>query len=75
MLSAGRQHNTKVDFPLIAAGHDENTLLHSRLLLHAMLCCVLQGEHGTGRNMAPFVEVEWGAQATAIMTRIKVGRG
>jgi hypothetical protein len=33
--------------------------------------CALQGEHGTGRNMAPFVEVEWGRQATAIMQRIK----
>eukprot|EP00879_Flechtneria_rotunda_P006313 GHRR01006635.1.p1 GENE.GHRR01006635.1~~GHRR01006635.1.p1 ORF type:complete len:789 (+),score=273.08 GHRR01006635.1:1646-4012(+) len=31
----------------------------------------LKGEHGTGRNMAPFVEVEWGARATAIMRRIK----
>jgi len=31
----------------------------------------LQGEHGTGRNMAPFVEMEWGSRATAIMLRIK----
>ncbi len=31
----------------------------------------LKGEHGTGRNMAPFVELEWGAQATAIMRRVK----
>lgn len=31
----------------------------------------LQGEHGTGRNMAPFVEMEWGARATGIMARIK----
>jgi D-lactate dehydrogenase len=31
----------------------------------------LQGEHGTGRNMAPFVELEWGARATGIMRRIK----
>ena len=23
----------------------------------------LKAEHGTGRNMAPFVEMEWGAQA------------
>lgn len=34
-------------------------------------CLLLQGEHGTGRNIAPFVEVEWGRQATAIMQRIK----
>ena len=23
----------------------------------------LKAEHGTGRNVAPFVELEWGAQA------------
>jgi D-lactate dehydrogenase len=31
----------------------------------------LKAEHGTGRNMAPFVELEWGAQAYAIMKRVK----
>jgi D-lactate dehydrogenase len=31
----------------------------------------LKAEHGTGRNMAPFVELEWGAQAYAIMMEIK----
>ncbi len=31
----------------------------------------LKAEHGTGRNMAPFVEMEWGAQAFAVMRRIK----
>ncbi|MBL8396675.1 MAG: FAD-binding oxidoreductase [Candidatus Accumulibacter sp.] len=31
----------------------------------------LKAEHGTGRNMAPFVELEWGAQATDLMRRIK----
>jgi hypothetical protein len=36
-----------------------------------LLLLLLQGEHGTGRNIAPFVEVEWGQQATAIMRRIK----
>jgi len=32
----------------------------------------LKGEHGTGRNMAPFVETEWGPEAYAIMQRLKV---
>ena len=27
----------------------------------------LKAEHGTGRNMAPFVELEWGAEAYALM--------
>jgi len=31
----------------------------------------LKAEHGTGRNMAPFVEREWGAQAYALMRRVK----
>jgi D-lactate dehydrogenase len=31
----------------------------------------LKAEHGTGRNMAPFVEREWGAKATEMMWRIK----
>lgn len=31
----------------------------------------LKAEHGTGRNMAPFVETEWGAEAYAIMKEIK----
>jgi FAD/FMN-containing dehydrogenase len=31
----------------------------------------LKAEHGTGRNMAPFVEREWGAKATKMMWRIK----
>jgi len=31
----------------------------------------LKAEHGTGRNMAPFVEREWGAEAYALMREIK----
>ncbi len=31
----------------------------------------LKAEHGTGRNMAPFVQMEWGAEAFAAMQRIK----
>jgi D-lactate dehydrogenase len=31
----------------------------------------LKTEHGTGRNMAPFVETEWGAEAYAIMRDLK----
>lgn len=31
----------------------------------------LKAEHGTGRNMAPFVELEWGADGIAVMRRIK----
>ncbi|MBR4756201.1 MAG: 4Fe-4S dicluster domain-containing protein, partial [Bacteroidales bacterium] len=31
----------------------------------------LKAEHGTGRNMAPFVEYEWGLKAFGLMKRIK----
>ena len=31
----------------------------------------LKAEHGTGRNMAPFVEREWGGDAYAIMREVK----
>lgn len=31
----------------------------------------LKAEHATGRNIAPFLELEWGEQATALMWRIK----
>jgi D-lactate dehydrogenase len=31
----------------------------------------LKAEHGTGRNMAPFVEMEWGVHAYSLMKRIK----
>ena len=30
-----------------------------------------KGEHGTGRNVAPFVELEWGKKALNVMKRIK----
>ena len=31
----------------------------------------LKAEHGTGRNMAPFVEMEWGKEAADLMRTIK----
>ncbi|KAJ8610347.1 hypothetical protein CTAYLR_003870 [Chrysophaeum taylorii] len=31
----------------------------------------LKGEHGTGRNVAAFVEMEWGAKAYSLMWRVK----
>ena len=31
----------------------------------------LKAEHGTGVNMAPYVEREWGAKATSMMWRVK----
>ena len=31
----------------------------------------LKAEHGTGRNMAPFVEFEWGTKAYEVMKKVK----
>jgi D-lactate dehydrogenase len=31
----------------------------------------LKAEHGTGRNMAPYVEMEWGTEAYHLMQRVK----
>ncbi|MDE5929494.1 MAG: 4Fe-4S dicluster domain-containing protein, partial [Muribaculaceae bacterium] len=31
----------------------------------------LKAEHGTGRNMAPFVEMEWGSHASRLMREVK----
>lgn len=31
----------------------------------------IQGEHGTGRNVAPYVEMEWGTHAYELMWRLK----
>ncbi len=31
----------------------------------------LKAEHGTGRNMAPYVELEWGEQAYSLMKEVK----
>ena len=31
----------------------------------------LKAEHGTGRNMAPFVEMEWGSEAYELMREVK----
>ncbi|MFA0697536.1 FAD-linked oxidase C-terminal domain-containing protein, partial [Vibrio sp. 10N.222.49.C9] len=31
----------------------------------------LKAEHGTGRNMAPYVELEWGKEGYALMQQIK----
>ena len=45
--------------------------------MHGLVDCVLaagghlKAEHGTGRNMAPFVTRQWGEDAVALMRRVK----
>ena len=40
-------------------------------LVAGKLAGSLKAEHGPGRNMAPFVEKEWGREAYALMKKIK----
>jgi D-lactate dehydrogenase len=40
-------------------------------LIVGQLDGALKAEHGTGRNIAPFVETEWGPEAYAVMRRLK----
>ncbi len=57
---------------------DETSVANYRRLIDDVTTMVvgrydgsLKGEHGTGRNMAPFVEMEWGKTAYAFMQRLK----
>lgn len=49
-----------------------------RRFMHEVCIMVVEGyggslkaEHGTGRNMAPYVEMEWGAEVYALMKEVK----
>lgn len=35
------------------------------------IASLVQGEHGTGRNVAPYVEMEWGSTAYELMWQLK----
>ncbi len=72
-VSAGNVH-----FYLTPAFDDRAEVARFEALVDDLVALVidehdgsLKGEHGTGRMMAPFVEREWGAKATAMMWRIK----
>jgi D-lactate dehydrogenase len=71
--SAGNLH-----FLLAANFGEEADLQRYDAFLHELVELIvgkydgsLKAEHGTGTNMAPFVEREWGAKATEMMWRIK----
>lgn len=65
-------------FVIAQAFNDDGDIAKYRNLIESVVTLVvdkydgsLKAEHGTGRNMAPFVEKEWGAKAFAIMKRVK----
>ena len=75
---AGHAAHGNLHFTLVAdLGEPEGTSRYSAFMTELVDLVVgkhdgsLKAEHGTGRNMAPFVASEWGEKATAMMWRIK----
>lgn len=71
--SAGNLH-----FPLMIKFDQPGELERYDRFMHALAALIvdrydgsLKAEHGTGVNMAPFVEREWGSEATQMMWEIK----
>ncbi|MFJ3799714.1 FAD-binding and (Fe-S)-binding domain-containing protein [Streptomyces sp. NPDC090088] len=71
--SAGNLH-----FPLMLDPSAPEDVRRYRTCMQALADLVLntyngalKGEHGTGRNMAPFVTQEWGSAAVGLMWRLK----
>ena len=58
-------------------GHEAEVQRYARLMDEVAQLVVhkydgaLKAEHGTGRNMAPYVELEWGVEGMALMREIK----
>jgi D-lactate dehydrogenase len=75
---AGHAAHGNLHFTLVAdLGNAEGLSRYSAFMTELVDLVVkkhdgsLKAEHGTGRNMAPFVASEWGEKATAMMWRIK----
>jgi D-lactate dehydrogenase len=75
---AGHAAHGNLHFTLVADfGDPESKKRYAAFIEELVLLVVskyngsLKAEHGTGLNMAPFVESEWGAKATGMMRRIK----
>lgn len=75
---AGHAAHGNLHFTLIARFDEENDRATYAKFMEELVDLVvhkydgsLKAEHGTGLNMAPYIEHEWGEQATSIMWRIK----
>src|ERR1700752_200094 len=75
---AGHAAHGNLHFTLVADRGDADGLSRYAAFMTELVDLVikkhdgsLKAEHGTGRNMAPFVASEWGEKATAMMWRIK----
>ncbi len=74
----GHAKDGNLHFLINQAFNTDSDVANFDRFVHAMVNVVsgkydgaLKAEHGTGRNMAPFVETEWGAEAYAIMRDLK----
>jgi D-lactate dehydrogenase len=74
----GHAKDGNLHFLVNQAFDNDEQINHFDKFLRAMVGIVsgkydgsLKAEHGTGRNMAPFVATEWGAEAYAIMRDLK----
>ena len=74
----GHAKDGNLHFLINQAFNTDADVAHFDRFVHAMVNVVsgkydgaLKAEHGTGRNMAPFIQTEWGAEAYAIMHDLK----
>ncbi|MBO9570836.1 MAG: 4Fe-4S dicluster domain-containing protein, partial [Chitinophagaceae bacterium] len=74
----GHAKDGNIHFVITPSFNNEEEVVHYDIFLKAVVELVvkkydgaLKAEHGTGRNIAPFVETEWGSDAYAIMKRLK----
>lgn len=74
----GHAAHGNLHFPLVANFENEGDRARYSGLMSDLVELVvkkydgsLKAEHGTGMNMAPFLEAEWGEKATSMMWRIK----
>ncbi len=73
----GHARDANLHFVLTQAFHDPQDLARYDALMQDLVERVLslggalKAEHGTGRNVAPFVEAEWGSVAYHLMQQIK----
>ena len=74
----GHAKDGNLHFVLTQSFNDRAAIDRYARLMEALVALVagtyggsLKAEHGTGRNMAPFVEAEWGGSAFGLMRRLK----
>jgi len=75
----GHAKDGNLHFVITQSFNDAKAVARYERFIDDLVALVLKGhggalkaEHGTGRNMAPFVEAEWGGAALAVMRRLKL---